>query len=277
VLRSWRDRLLISLAPDAVSWLRVTGVFKPRVIARNSVPTVREAGQESWAGAVEVLKQEAEQWRRERLAASIVLSNQFVRYIVIPPIGKTGSRDEALALARFHFSKIHGERAAAWHVRLATPLPGFATPASAIDAALLEALKACFPREGKARLASVQPYTMAVFNFWRDRIEKDGAWLLLVEVGTACLALLAGREWVSIQNIRSGYASPDSWPALLEREKHRAATQQVPKTVLTRSAVPSSSALIARRDWQFVMLDPPALPGLAADEAEPYAMALHAA
>ena len=277
MLRSWRDRLLISLAPDAVSWLRVTGAFQPRVVAKNAVPTAREAGQEPWSGAVAVLQQEAEQWRRERLAATVVLSNQFVRYIVIPPLEKVGGRDEAIALARFHFSKIHGERAAAWHVRLATPVPGSATPASAIDTALLDALKACFPREGKARLVSVQPYAMAAFNFWRDRIEKEGAWLLLVELGMACLALFAGREWVAIQNIRSGYASPDNWPALLEREKHRAATQQVPATVLTRSALPSSSALTARRDWQFVMLDPPALPGLAADEVEPYAMALHAA
>ena len=69
--------------------------------------------------------------------------------------------DEAMALARFHFSKIHGERAAAWHVRLGSPGGGSAAPASAIDSALLDTVKACFPRSGKAHLVSIQPYTMA--------------------------------------------------------------------------------------------------------------------
>jgi len=276
VLRLWRDRLLVSLAPDAVSWLRLTGMFRPRVIAKRTVAITRENAQEPWSGAVDVLQQEAEQWRRDRLAVTVVLSNHFVRYVVVPPLDRPGSRDEAIALARFHFAKIHGERAAGWHVRLATPAAAHTTPASAIDGALLEALKTCF-QQGKPRLVSVQPYTMSAFNFWRRRIENEGAWLLLVEPGTACLALLAGSEWVAIQNIRSGYARSETWPALLDREKHRAMVPQVPKTVFTRSALPVSSALGARKDWHFVVLDAPELAGLGSDELEPYAMAAHAA
>ena len=277
MLRLWRDRLLISLAPDAVSWLRVTGVLHPRVVAKRSVPAVQENGQEPWVGAIEALRQEAEQWRRERLAVTVVLSNHFVRYVMVPPLDRARSREEAAALARFHFAKIHGERAAGWHVRLATPSSSAATPASAIDTALLEALKTCFPARGKPRLKSVQPYKMSAFNFWRRRIENQGVWLLLVEPGTACLALLAGRRWVAIQNVRSGNVAANNWPALLERERLRTDVPQVPKTVLTRSLLPASSALGARKDWHFVVLGPPALPGLTPDELEPYSMALHAA
>jgi hypothetical protein len=82
---------------------------------------------------------------------------------------------------------------------------------------------------------------------------------------------------VTIQSVRSGYAAAENWPALLDREKNRVPVGNVPRTVLTRSAVPASSALTARKDWQFVVLDPPVQPGLAEAEAEPYAIALHAA
>jgi hypothetical protein len=277
VLRLWRDRLLVALAPTSVSWVRVSGAFRPRAVAKRSLEVTTERGGEPWGDAVAVLQQEAEQFRRERLAVTVVLSNHFVRYTVVPPLGNTGSRNEALALARFHFSKIHGDRAAGWDVRLAAPASNRPTLASAVDSALVDALKACFPREGAARLVSVQPYTMSAFNFWRHKIGKDGAWLLLAEPGTACLAMLAGSEWTTIQTVRSGYTTSDSWPALLEREKHRVASRNIPTTVLTRSSVPASSALGARKDWHFVALEPPALPGLAANELEPYAMALHAA
>jgi hypothetical protein len=277
VLRLSRDRLLVSLAPSTVSWVRLSGGFRPRVVSKHSLTVAGETGPEPWDGAVALLREEAEQLRRERLAVTVVLSNHFVRYTVVPPLDHASSRNEALALARFHFSKIHGERAAGWDVRLASPPSAKPTLASAIDSALLEALKACFPREGSAHLASVQPYTMSAFNFWRHKVGSDGAWLLLVEPGTACLAMLAGKDWATIQSVKSGYASSDNWPALLDREKHRVTTRSVPRIVLTRSTVPPSSALTARKDWHFIALEPPALPGITQGEREPYAMALHAA
>jgi hypothetical protein len=270
----WRDRLLVSLAPTTVSWVRLSGGFKPRVVSKGTVEVSGEAALEPWQGAVAVLQEEAAELRRERLAVTVVLSNHFVRYAVVPPPDPAASRDEALALARFHFSKIHGERAAAWDVRLAGG--GKSTLASAIDKSLLDALKATFPPRGRAKLVSVQPYTMSAFNFWRGKIGREGAWLLLVEPGPACLAMIARNDWVTIQNVRSG-AAEQNWPALLDREKHRVSVDQVPKTVLTRSTTHISSALSARQDWHFVVLDTPTQPGLAEDEAEPYGMALHAA
>jgi hypothetical protein len=276
VSRLWRDRLLVSLAPTAVSWVRLSRGLKPRVIGKRTIAVSGESTLEPWQGAVAVLQEEIEQLRRERLAVTVVLSNHFVRYAVVPRSDRSASADEALALGRFHFSKIHGERAAAWDVRLASGGGSKPSVASAVDKTLLDALKATFPPRGRAKLVSVQPYTMSAFNFWRRKIGHEGAWLLLVEPGTACLALIARNEWVTIQNVRSGAAS-ENWPALLDREKHRTSLPEVPTTVLTRSTIHASSALTARKDWHFVVLDAPVSPGMADDEAEAYAMALHAA
>ena len=113
----------------------------------------------------------------------MVLSDHFARYTIVQP-QDGATPEEELALARFQFSKIHGERAKGWEVRLSRA-GGGARLACAIDASVLERLKACFPKGGKARLVSVQPALMAAYNGARDRIPREGAWLLLVESGRA--------------------------------------------------------------------------------------------
>ena len=83
------------------------------------------------------------------------------------------------------------------------PAPARASRARSTRA-LLERLKACFPKGGKARLVSVQPALMAAYNGARDRIPREGAWLLLVEAGRACLARLAAHGWASVHHVAEG-------------------------------------------------------------------------
>jgi hypothetical protein len=47
--------------------------------------------------------------------------------------------------------------------------------------------------------------------------------------------------------------------------------------VLARSRVPAKLDAETRREWQVLMLDPPALPGVPEAQLERYSMALHAA
>jgi hypothetical protein len=152
----------------------------------------------------------------EKVDVTVVLSNHFARYTVVPP-QEGASADEDLALARFQFSKIHGERAKGWEVRISRAGDG-PRLACAIDTSLLEGLKARFPRGGKARLASVQPALMAAYNALRKRIPREGAWLLLAEPGRLCLACVAARGWGPVHN---GHDA--DWERLIERERGRSA------------------------------------------------------
>jgi hypothetical protein len=140
---------------------------------------------------------------------TVVLSNHFVRYAVVPWSEGLDSPAEEQAYVRHHFARIHGERAKAWALRWCDN--GDTRLASAIDQPLLEALKQVLPR-----LVSVQPYLMAAINRCRAAIPKSGAWLALVEQERACIALHAGGRWRSVQNARG------AWLDLLERERHRA-------------------------------------------------------
>jgi len=201
------------------SWAKLRRTLLPERREVRLEPLPEELGEaEPWHGALEVLRREAAGWRT-RVGVSVVLSNHFVRYAVVPE--QDATPEEELALARFLFAKIHGERAKAWEVRVSEQL------ACAIDAALLEGLKACFPKSGKARLVSVQPYLMAAFNRARRRIPPEGAWLLLAERERTCLARFARRGWASVYNGRE-----TDGEELIERERSRASGEQLPAAVL---------------------------------------------
>jgi hypothetical protein len=195
-------------------------LFPERLVATLS-PTPDSAGdKEPWQGALEELRRKVAALRG-RVDVSVVLSNHFVRYAVLPEQDGAATPEEELALARFQFAKIHGERSKGWEVRVSEQL------ACAIDAALLEGLKACFPRAGKARLVSVQPHLMAAFNRSRRSIPREGAWLLLAEPERTCLARVAPRGWASVHNGRETDAEE-----LIERERSRASGERLPSLVL---------------------------------------------
>jgi len=276
VSRLWGDRLLVSLEPSAVRWVRLAGGWATRIAEKRSVDADPAFGQEPWQGAVAALKHAAETWRAERLRVSVVLSNHFVRYAVVPPPRDAASPEEELALARFHFARIHGERAKSWELRLAQGRSDAPRLACAVDAGLLEALRACFPKASRARLASVQPYLMSAFNLWRARMPKEGAWFLLPEQGRACLALHAKGAWRAVQNVRAAFSAPQDWEALLEREQHRAGADPAPRTVLVRTDARALAALRAAGGWNMAGLGLPALSGFLPAEDERYVMGLTA-
>jgi hypothetical protein len=269
------ERLLLSLEPSVVRWLRVAGAFSPRAVDKGAVPADPAFGTEPWHGALEALRRAQGSWGGGRLQVRAVLSNHFVRYAAIPASAEASGRAEELALARFYFTKMHGERAKAWELRLSPARGNAPRLACAIDRELLHALKACFPKSARARLASLQPYLMSAFNLWRARVPKDGAWLLLPEPDRACLALYAGGGWRAVQNLRGSFQTPAELEALLERERLRTAVDPVPRTVLVRAEPRAVTALGAPRGWNLSGLALPALAGSAVEE-EAYALGLTA-
>lgn len=183
---------------------------------------------EPWHGALEAFGAEVAAWRG-RIDLTVVLSNHFARYTVVQPQAGAAPEEE-LALARFQFARIHGERAKAWEVRLSRA-GGGAHLACAIDAGLLRGLKASMPKHGRVRLVSVQPYLMAGYNRSRSRIPREGAWLLLTEAGRACLARLAPKGWASVH-----YGAQADGEQMIERERSRAGDERLPSRVLRLGA-----------------------------------------
>jgi hypothetical protein len=221
----FRDRLLIGLAPAEVT------------VGKDSVACDPAFGAEPWQGAISALK--SLEFKRP-CNVTVVLSNHFVRYAIVPWSSALSTAAEEDAYVRHHFSKIHGERAKSWTLRASESTAGAPRLASAIDQALIDSIRDCFPKGGKARLISAQPLLMSKFNEWRKSIPAAGAWLVLAEPDRACVALHAEGRWRSVQNGKG------AWRALLDRERHRV-DGEIPNLVLIAGAgAPSNDG-----DWQF--------------------------
>jgi hypothetical protein len=185
-------------------------------------------------------------------------------------------REEQLALARFHFARIYGERAKGWDIRLGDGPRGAPRLASAVDAGLIPAIGTCFPRDGKARLVSVQPYLMSAFNHWRSAMAKEDCWLLLVEPQRVCLALVAARKWASVQTLRGEYPDAQDWAALLDRQQLRADIEPAPHRAHVHAPAGWKAVSSGAHGWKLLGLTLPPLAGFAPLEDARFAMALTA-
>lgn len=192
------ERRAIGLAPGEVS------------LEGEAHPCDPAAGAGSWQGALAALRSLP---LPGRCALTLVLSNHFARYALVPWSSALSSPEEEDAYVRHHFARIHGERAKAWALRWEAA--GSLRLASAIDNELLKSITSCFPRGGKARLACVQPHLVAAYNRCRSAIPASGAWLAVTERDRACVALHARGRFCAVENARGG------WPDLLGRMRHR--------------------------------------------------------
>ena len=198
--RLFPERITVHLAPDHVA------------LGARIVECDPQYGAEPWQGAIAALRGAA--WPR-RARVSVVLSNHFVRYALVPWNRSLATGAEEEAYVRHHFTRIHGARAKDWLLRWSEDDADAARLASAVDAALIAALKEAFPPRGKARLASIQPALMAVANQVRRQVPATGAWIVAAERGRTCLGLYSGGSWRAVQNAK------EEWLSALEREWHR--------------------------------------------------------
>jgi hypothetical protein len=276
VLRSWRERLLIGFSPAELTLVRMKGLPRPRVTAKHTAPCDPAFGPEPWHGAAASLKGATERLRGEAQDVTVVLSNHFVRYALVPWNDALAGAAEELGFARHCFTKIHGERSKAWTLSLSEEPAGMPRLAGAIDTALLEAIRGCFPRGGKARLVSLQPYLMAAFNCWRDSMAQAGAWLLIAEPERACLVLHNKGRWQAVLNAKGSFSAPEEWITLLDRERHRVVDGDPVNRVLVHAAHSGATRWPQVGDWRFQRLSLPPVDGYLPLADGRYTMALAA-
>jgi hypothetical protein len=272
VLRLSPDRFLIGLAPDSVSFLRVSGGARPRLSDKRTLDCDPAAGAEPWKGAAAALSRLSAEISKASARVTVVLSNHFARYALVPWSEALGKTEEEAAYARYCFAKIHGERSKAWDLRLAPGQSGAARIASAVDAPLVQAVRSAF--SSRAKLVSVQPYLMAAFNRARRQLAGARAWFLLVEPRRTCLARLERGRWAAVRNSRAELAGPEQWAALLDRERHLAGGEPATEDVHVQGARDWSAPSTQLDGWIFRNLPSPALDGLTQAESERFAMAL---
>lgn len=199
--RSSADQVRISLAPHQVALVRLSR-GRRHAVAERKVLAVAERGENGWSEAVDALgkllsQHDVSRAGISRIDATVVLSNHFVRYMVLPWSAELIAPSQELAFARTRFVQVFGETARTWHVSLSSAPGGAARLAAAVDQPLVDALVQQV-NATPLRLVSMQPALMSQFNAWRRQI-GDEAWLVLAERGRVLIAWIHHGQWRSVR------------------------------------------------------------------------------
>ena len=214
---SWRDDLRVGLFPDRLVITRVPRGLAKRATQKEIVPLAPgPADAPRWQGAVDALgKLSGDTFKNADV--TVVLSNFFVRYTVVPWSATLSGLEERLVFARHCFTETYGAVAEGWVIRASPSSAGKPQLACAVERELIEAVNQAMAATG-ARFTSLQPQLMASFNLYRKRFGDRPAWFVALEPGLACLALVQGGHWQSMRTTQIGSEWPRELPVLLSRE-----------------------------------------------------------
>jgi hypothetical protein len=186
------------LSPQQVMLQRLSRGLRPAIKDFKTLACAQAKDAASWQPAVEALREALAHPNVDSAEATVVLSNHFVRYLLLPWNSDLVTGQEELAFARARFQQVFGDAAQKWVLKLSHPRPGCATLASAIERPLLESLAAAIAGS-PLRLRSVQPGFMAVCNA-RPRMPAGDAWIVMTEPGRLLLGSLRQGAWQSLRS-----------------------------------------------------------------------------
>lgn len=269
----WRDQLRIVLCPHQVILARFGRGWRPRLLTKKILTCASASTGPAWQVGLDALIAETQKPEWQKADAVVILSNHFMRYVLIPWVDALSDETEQTEYARDRFASVYGEASKQWDVRVSLVQAGTAHVASAVDRALIEALEAAC-KKNHLRLTSIQPYLMAAFNQWRKQFQEGVQWLVLAESGRLCIALLQNGVWRWLRCQRADAAALDDLPLLLTREKYLANVHDNGKNVWLY-APEQKDPPPADTDWSFQRLSLPAYPGFSPATDAPFSMALN--
>lgn len=207
-------------AAFAADGLRICTVDTMRRKARDySVISVASAAMRSgdapWQPWVDALADWLGERSGRRFDLRVVLSDAFVRYQLLPWQAGISGNSEWRSYAGYRFREVYGDRAAGWSTQVATTPPGETALATAIDAPLLDALRALPGKPSK--LVSVQPRFVAGYNQWRRKLRGRNCWFGSSELGRVCLGFIDKGRWMAIRNETCDELSVQGMAEILHR------------------------------------------------------------
>jgi len=254
----------VALFPDRLIVSRVGGAGLRRV-KHKEIATFAPAapGTPPWQPALEALAAKVRTGDLSGADVTLVLSNHFVHYALVPWSELLKSEEDQVAFARQRFVRVHGDGAAGWWIRVSRAIPRQPRPACAISEALVEAVYAVMDPLGE-RFQSLQPHLMASFNRCRDRLGTHTGWFVVAEPGLLCVSLLQDGHWRSVRTVKLDPEQPLTLTGVLAREQFL--VESGAECDLVSVFAPDMPA-VATQDagrWKIENLLPVLLPGMSA-------------
>jgi hypothetical protein len=227
---SWRDRIVIELAPRQLSMRRHARGFGQRV--SGEIEASADAGEGASVGAAIALLDNALEraaWRHADV--EVVVSNHWLRYAVVPWSMSLGAPAERRAYAQELLAANYGRAIAGWDLGLSHVTPELVQLAAMLEPSLLGALRAVFAARD-LRLTSLVPRLVARFNHWRARLPADHAWFVCLEPGMLTAVSLAGGIWTGVHSLRCDHHWGGELKRLTLLDRHTPALSQAPRLLL---------------------------------------------
>jgi hypothetical protein len=192
------DRVRLSVGAERLHCVRLHGWFGTPGASTSFPLTVQD-------GVLQC--EELCEWLgKGRGRLDVVLSNAWVRYVILPWQDALASEQLAGDFARALFQEQYGDISASWHVTLSAFLPGRPRIAVAFDTRWYQALQEMARRCGLT-LASLRPALSAVLDRIGPLLPAD-ALLAMVEPRRFALLHIEQGEWGSVHN----RMLPANWP-----------------------------------------------------------------
>jgi hypothetical protein len=249
---SWRERVVVGLAPDGISALALGGLWRARLLDRHSV-LLQGQDAANWDKGIEALQRLLAEPAWSGRDVTVILSSHYVRHAVVPP-GQSLTDAERRSLAEVVFRDVFGDLARDWELRVSPAGSGLPALACGVPRALLASLQSVC--EGRGRLQSVQPSLMPVFNSVRRDIARAIGCLALVEPGRITLAWVENGQW---KHVDSRAGTGGLLPQLLLEESELHGRQ--PGGILWLCDMTGAARLPAGTFWSHKRVDPPRLGG----------------
>jgi hypothetical protein len=309
-LLRFKNQLLMqqfaSLGAEAVALIRVkNGLTKQLLEKHHALVAENQHGANNaqpWASAIisleNLLKQLDDKLPNAEspsgLPITLILSNQWFRYKIIPAMPAFSPADKVIAVATHCFRESYGDSVDNWMVRVNPLAHGDSLLVSAVDTQLIAAIE-LLSKKYQCKLKSIQPYLMSGLNCMRHQLGATLSCLVQVETGRLTIALMCDGNWQSITatNMAKG-STKDSevdWSAdlaaLISREmmlsRMPSTGAQNAQANIYFSALPSlHDEKVKQRfkqnnpAWHVLSADHKAIAGFVPTQDQRYAMALSA-
>jgi hypothetical protein len=205
------ERFTAVVGPDRVLLARRAGWRRPPVLhaqAECITPTAK--------GALTALSELLARPEVGKGEITLVLSNHFVQYVLLPWRAEVSRPSELAAYAGILFDETFGSEAGGREILIGRERSGSPRIAAAIDATLLHGLRNAVA-SSKLKLVSIQPYLSAAFDRMRRTVGGRDFLFVLAEPARSCVVVASGGRWRSLRSTATR-AQPHELAHLIERE-----------------------------------------------------------
>lgn len=271
MLRFRRDRLYVGLEPHRVTLVRLSGTWRPEVVAAESFSA---ADGDDLRFIPELLEREFLSKRWQETRAQIVLADSLVRYFITPlPSGARNLRELRQA-ADLRFEEIFGDDAKGWTVAM-EPAPLAAHHLGcAVKTDLAERIQLVC-KKAAISLAGLAPFGIHEFNRHHRRIGHRSGWFTAIGPQTLWTALKSGNGWRFAHVHRVQGDTAVDLQSLLARQTIRAGLSDVQgKHLWVSGYLPQGPSAPWLKDTAIRQLSAPAWPGQSHEWSRTFRVAL---